>query len=343
MAGRTFSTHAWSRSLATARTSAVTPSSSRHSRSWASLAPTKLTRAASSRPPASSWARVSASWARPIAADSSDAALTSTLRWAQRTTSSGSNRVVTLPSSATSTSTQPFGPGLPGVAALDVAGEDDVRILGDHAVCVDVAEGPVVIALRLQVVDAARRVSGVVGVPGERGVQQAHVEDAGNALRIGGGQVLGDVAGHEPLAVHDQVQPLAVLGVRRGLAELDDAGQLQLPGDLAGGVVVARDEVDLDPGREQRRHLRPEEQPRVVVGPVAVEDVAGQQDRVDPLLLRQRDHVRQCAPGGRPDRFDRCTRVGGQAAQRTVHVKVRGVQQAHSVYLARSGSWEPPD
>ena len=80
--------------------------------------------------------------------------------------------------------------GLADAAALQVAGEHDPRVAQQHGVFVHMAECPVGVALRFQLVERARRVTRVRGVAFKRGVQHADVEPAGHRSGIVDGQVL---------------------------------------------------------------------------------------------------------------------------------------------------------
>ena len=96
----------------------------------------------------------------------------------------------------------PLGAGLSDRATLDVAGEHDVGFLADHLELVNMAERPVLVAARLQVLEAAGRVVLVPPAPGERGVQHADVERMRVRRRVAERQVVGDGRGGEALAVH---------------------------------------------------------------------------------------------------------------------------------------------
>jgi len=67
-------------------------------------------------------------------------------------------------------------PGLPDRAALHVAGEHHVGIVADDFELMDVAECPILIAARAEVIEAAGRVVFVALPAGECGVQHPDVE-----------------------------------------------------------------------------------------------------------------------------------------------------------------------
>ena len=78
----------------------------------------------------------------------------------------------------------PLGAGFADVAPLDVAGKEDRRVVAEHLLVVDVAQGPVVVMLRPQTFD---RAGGIRLVPlAARGgsVQQADVEQPAIGGRI---------------------------------------------------------------------------------------------------------------------------------------------------------------
>ena len=91
--------------------------------------------------------------------------------------------------------------------------------------------------------------------------------------------------------------------------------------------MVAGHRHDRDTRLSERRHLAREEQASRGILPVAVEDIADEQDRVHRLVARQAHEVVQGAPR-------RCLAVGlwatlvaDQALQRAIKVEIRRVEQ----------------
>src|SRR5664280_2024329 len=71
--------------------------------------------------------------------------------------------------------------------------------------------------------------------------------------------------------------------LRLGLAGWEHANivwQRQLARDLAGRVVIAPDEVDLDSSLAQACHLPREEQPSVIILPIAIIHIARDEDKL---------------------------------------------------------------
>ena len=61
-------------------------------------------------------------------------------------------------------------------------------------------------------------------------------------------------------------------------------GQVEPPGDLAFGIVIAVEQVDRDTFLVEPPHLRDEEQPGLVVPPVAVIQIPGDDNKIGLLL-----------------------------------------------------------
>ena len=98
--------------------------------------------------------------------------------------------------------------GLPGVAPLGIAGKHDPRVPADQLVAVDVSQGPVLVAAGLQPAQAAGGIGLVPRAPVERGVKQADVEEVRMGEAVGKGQIVGDRAGRESLAVDSDGRPI---------------------------------------------------------------------------------------------------------------------------------------
>lgn len=166
-------------------------------------------------------------------------------------------------------------------AALEIAGEDHQRIFGDNLEIMNMAERPVVVAARAQVLDRARRIGRVRLAAGERGVQHADIKPALFRPRIGERQVFDGRTFGKALAVQrhlQMVQPEAARLVDRELADILRQGDRL--GDDAFGVVIALQQEDGDTGAFQPRHFAVEEQADLVVLPVTVIDVAGNDEEV---------------------------------------------------------------
>ena len=104
-------------------------------------------------------------------------------------------------------------------------------------------------------------------------------------------------------------------------------GQPEVAGHPVLGVVVAADQEDLDAGVAEVGHPLDEPEAGVVVLPVAVVDVAGDQDEGDLLVDRQPDQVLQRPPGRPADLRRRAPLVPVEPAQGAVEVDVGGVEE----------------
>jgi hypothetical protein len=93
-------------------------------------------------------------------------------------------------------------------------------------------------------------------------------------------------------------------------------------GELAGGVVVASNEQGLDAGFAQLGHLRGEEQAGIVILPVAVLQVTGEQHEGDLLRNGQFNEVFQGPPASAADRLDWAAIILFQASEWTIEVDI---------------------
>ena len=91
-------------------------------------------------------------------------------------------------------------------------------------------------------------------------------------------------------------------------------------------VVVAADGDDLDALPQQAAELLDQELAGAPVLPVAVVEVAGEEDELDLPLEGEVDHVDDGVAGGAADALDRG--LGVQALQGAVEVQVGGVEEA---------------
>ncbi len=94
-----------------------------------------------------------------------------------------------------------------------------------------------------------------------------------------------------------------------------------------GGVVVARDQVDGDVGVSQLDHLLDEEQPGVEILPVAVVEIAGDEDEGHGLIFGQVDEILQRPARGAPHFGRRGPVVAIQTAQGAIEMKIRRVDE----------------
>ena len=164
------------------------------------------------------------------------------------------------------------------------------------------------------------------------GVQQADIELAG----FGDGVVLGDIVGDgavgEALAVDHHVEPGDGQAVRGGGIEHARAFR---PGELAGEhglrVVVAADGEHGDAGAGEPPELSDQEVSGGVVLPVAIEKVPGEQDEGDVFAQGEVHEVGEGLSRGAADALG--VHPGFEPAQGRVEVQVGGVEkgEVHSV------------
>ncbi len=197
-----------------------------------------------------------------------------------------------------------LGPGLADRAALEIAGKHHVRMLSQHFGAVHMAERPVVVALGGELVERAGRIVRVPVAAAKRGMQQADVEQAAGRLGIAGHQIIGDVAPRIAHAVQGHVQPVDCPGFGGLVREhLYVVRQRQAARHLVLGVVVAVDQIDRNRCRSQTVHLAHEEHARLVIAPVAVVQIARDDDEIHRALNGRIHECGECFAGRQPQPF----------------------------------------
>ena len=96
----------------------------------------------------------------------------------------------------------------------------------------------------------------------------------------------------------------------------DIGRQGQLAGDLAFGIVIAVEQEDGNVGLRQPAHLLHEEESGLVVAPIAVIEIAGDDDEIDLVLDRLTDEAveRRARCGANP--FGRGALLSGTVPSR---------------------------
>jgi len=192
------------------------------------------------------------------------------------------------------------------------------------------AERPVVVALGAQFAQRAWRVTGMRGMAFEGGVQHADVEPACYRVRVTDRQILDSRGILEAAAMQCHAQ--GIDAVRHGFARVEHmhiGREHQPSGHLAFGVVVAVEQVDRNTGLVQAPHLAHEKVPGVEIFPVAVVQVARDDNEVDFEFDGFVDQVGEGIARGGAQRVDRRVLVRRQAAQRAVEVDISGVDEFH--------------
>ena len=193
--------------------------------------------------------------------------------------------------------------------------------LSQDLVLVDVAQGPVIVALGLQLGESAGRIVGVAGVALERGVEQPDVDPVGHGIGIVEGDVLRQVRPIEAPAVQGRAQLVDQQGFGPVVGEdVHGLGKAQRLGDPAFGIVVAAHQGDPHAGFFQPSHLGDEEQPGPDVRPITVPDIPGQDQQRNAVRDRGVDQLGEGLAGGAANALERGGLVGGQPTQGAVEV-----------------------
>ena len=223
---------------------------------------------------------------------------------------------------------RPLRARLADVAALQISRKDDVRAFVQDLALMDMAQRPIVVARIHQIGKGAGRVVRMPALAAEAGVQDPDVEIAGERRRVGLGEVLIDVAPGKALAMQRdrKVGMVESLG-RFGAKGLHVAGQREVAGDLALGVVVAVQQIDRDPGGIEPAHLRREIEAGRIVAPLPVIEIAGDDHEVDPLGNGLVDQPLEGLACRAANTLRRRVLLSRQAAQRAVQVDIGGVQE----------------
>ena len=211
---------------------------------------------------------------------------------------------------------------------MNIAGIDDPGIAADFLGGVDMAQRPIIIAKAFEVLDAAGSVGFMSARTVERGVQQADIEPAFAPRRIGRDEVRIDQPLRKAPTVQRDAQGLDLEGTRVARGKNPRAlGIGQRPRHQAFGVVIALDDEGGDSRALQTAQLAGEKQAGRHVLPIAVENIAANQQesglRGDGLVDQRLDRS--------PPRPREASRDGGvlaaKAGERTVDMEIGGVKE----------------
>ena len=184
----------------------------------------------------------------------------------------------------------PFRSNFADMPALNVAGENDRRIVTEYLAIVNMTEGPVVIASKPKFLECARRITLMAVCTAQACMKQSNVEVARLRRRIARRKVLRDGSFRETLAMDRNTQIIQYDGLGLIMAQnADILRQAQNASHLVGGVMIARDDKGGDLLVPQSPKLPRKIEPGVVIAPVAIIEVAGDHDEIDPLLYSQVD------------------------------------------------------
>jgi hypothetical protein len=182
-----------------------------------------------------------------------------------------------------------------------------------------------------ELADAARGVVVVADAPTEGRVQEAEVEPAGDEGRVADGEVRHDGFAGEALAVHDDAVLLEPHALGGAVGEDVGVGrEVERTRHDAVGVVVPLHDEDADAGAFEAGQAQVEKDPGVVVAPVAVEDVAGQDHEGRLLVDGELHQALERAAAGDPDRRRGGAVVALEPTQRAVEVQIGRVDEGEA-------------
>src|SRR3546814_276575 len=160
----------------------------------------------------------------------------------------------------------------------------DVGLRADHLELVNVAERPIVVTPRSQVLYAAWRIVGMSLPTGQRGVEYADVEHMLLSRRIRQNQVLGDRWRRKALTMDRDGEFGKVMGIGPPRSEQPN---VRRPRNGArydgGGVVVAGQQECRDTGLVQAAHCLRKIEAGPHVAPVAVEQIPRSEEHTSEL------------------------------------------------------------
>ncbi|MNU29789.1 hypothetical protein D3C71_182680 [compost metagenome] len=168
---------------------------------------------------------------------------------------------------------------------------------------------------------------------GQRRVQHADIEPSGLGPWIGERKIFIRRAFGEALSVQRDLQMLQPEGA--GLAGRELANILRQrdgSGNHAFGVVIALEQKDRDAGTLQPRHLAVEEQADLVVLPVAVINVAGDDEEIDLALDRLIDKCRKGLSACLDKKLGEIGILESQPLERAAEMQVCGMDEAEGTH-----------
>ncbi len=111
--------------------------------------------------------------------------------------------------------------------------------------------------------------------------------------------------------------------------DVNVVGQRELLRDHAGGIMITEHDIDGDRRFAEANHLFAKDETRVVALPIAVVEIAGDQDEVDRSLDGEIDHVLEGLARGVAHFFGGRARIVGQPGHRAVEVNVCCMEEFH--------------
>ena len=194
----------------------------------------------------------------------------------------------------------------------------------------DVSERPVVISFGYEIWDAAGGVNRMNAGAVARGMKETDVEEIGPCCWIVFCQILGDGAVWKALAVNCNAKVFDHMRLWcAGWKLVCIIWPLQPPAHLVCRIMIPTNQSDLYVSLVESSEAGYEIQTAFVVTPVAVENVAGDHNQIDPFVDCELDHFAKCAQCGAGDIF--CSTAGAfaQPGQWTIKMKVSSVNESH--------------
>ena len=229
-----------------------------------------------------------------------------------------------------------LGAAFPDAAPLQIAGIDDVRMLVQHFELMHMAQSPIVVATRHEVLRGAGRIGGMARLAVAGRVQHADVEEACDGRGIGRGPVLGLLAFQKAAAMDGDAQRLDL--VRPGALHREGrhiVGQGNRAGDDIFRVMVAVDDEDRDRLAMQSRQFAGEEEADRRVLPLAVIDVACDQHEGDALGDGGGDQIGKGGAASLREAPGDGLVLQGEAQQRAAQMQIGAMQKGEIHGLAQ--------
>src|SRR6266536_285451 len=230
-----------------------------------------------------------------------------------------------------------LGTALPDMSALKIATECDMRPLVQNCGLVDMGHRPVIVALVDQILDGARRIIKMASHATQPRVQDTDIEATGRRQRISGDEVLSYVALPETLAVECNgiaLQQKCCRASRR--KDMDVRREDEAARDLTFRVMIAVEQEHRSSSLREPAHLPDEEQSGLVIAPITIIEVTGDDDEGDLFFNRLADQVIEGDARCGPDSFSGCALLPGKSLKRTIEMNVAGVNEA------KGFQWETP-
>src|SRR5438270_3969127 len=151
------------------------------------------------------------------------------------------------------------------------------------------------------------------------------------------GEVFGDFGSGKTLPMDGH--PQRVVDKRLRLAALEDVdvgGRTKLFDQLAGGIMIAINQVNVDARVLQPRHLLVEKQRRFKAFQADIVQIAGNDQEVNLLGKRSIDYFLEGAPSSVADLMYRSPRILSKPLQRGIEVDISAMDELHVAWARKS-------